>query len=225
MTNITKIPTLTDLISDTEMALKENALMVICNQNPPETWLSDHPTAKVKVNGQNAPAKFMPVGRVEYLLSRIFVKWRFEVMQVQSIANSVVVTGRLHVLNPLTNEWDWNDGIGAAPIQTDAGAGAMDWNAVKSAAVQMAAPAAESYAFKDAAEKFGKIFGKDINRRDIDYNSLLKHPVELSDLQQLFAEVEDKLPQVERDGIQAIIDDPKRKGDYSRVYKQLQSYK
>jgi len=28
------------------------------------------------------------------------------------------------------------------------------------------APAAESYAFKDAAEKFGKIFGKDINRKD-----------------------------------------------------------
>ena len=38
-----------------------------------------------------------------------------------------------------------------------------------------AAPAAESYAIKDAAEKLGKIFGKDLNRKDvIGYESLLK---------------------------------------------------
>jgi hypothetical protein len=37
-----------------------------------------------------------------------------------------------------------------------------------------AAPAAESYAVKDAAEKIGKIFGKDLNRKDeIIYDSLI----------------------------------------------------
>ena len=30
----------------------------------------------------------------------------------------------------------------------------------------MAAPAAESYAIKDAVEKLGKLFGKDLNRKD-----------------------------------------------------------
>ncbi len=66
----------------------------------------------------------------------------------------------------MTNEWDWQDGVGAAPIQTAKGAAATDFSQVNTAAVQMAAPAAESYAFKDAAEKFGKIFGKDLNRKD-----------------------------------------------------------
>jgi preprotein translocase subunit SecD len=80
-----------------------------------------------------------------------------------------------NVANPLTGEVEWNDGIGANPIQTNAGAGAMDWNAAKNNGVQLAAPAAEAYAFKDAAEKFGKLFGKDLTRKDaIGYDSLLK---------------------------------------------------
>ena len=38
-------------------------------------------------------------------------------------------------------------------------------------------PAAESYAVKDAAEKIGKIFGKDLNRADqIVYDELAKFP-------------------------------------------------
>ena len=51
----------------------------------------------------------------------------------------------------------------------------MDWNAAKSTGVQISVPAAETYAIKDAAEKFGKIFGKDLSRKDsMSYDSLLK---------------------------------------------------
>jgi hypothetical protein len=86
----------------------------------------------------------------------------------------VVVTIRLYYYNHLDKEWSWQDGVGAAPIQTDKGAGAMDWNAVKSDAVMKAAPAAESYAIKDAAEKIGKLFGKDLNRADVlSYENLI----------------------------------------------------
>ena len=89
------------------------------------------------------------------------------------IANSVVVTVRLHYQDVLSNETLWQDGIGAAPLQTDSGAGAIEWDKVKNDAVMKAAPAAESYAVKDAAEKIGKIFGKDLNRADkIMYDSL-----------------------------------------------------
>jgi hypothetical protein len=180
--------------------------------------------AKVKINGQNVPAKYMPVGRVEYLLSRIFGKWRLEVKSVNAIANSVVVTVRLHVLNPITNEWDWNDGIGASPIQTESGAGAMEWDKVKSAAVQMAAPSAETYAFKDAAEKFGKIFGKDANRQDINYNSLLKAQATLQDLTDLFNEVADSLPPNTYKAVSEIITE-QREGDYVAAYKQIIKFK
>jgi len=61
----------------------------------------------------------------------------------------------------------------------------MDWNATKNDAVMKAAPAAESYAVKDAAEKIGKLFGKDMNRADkIMYNTLpeVKREDKLADL-------------------------------------------
>jgi hypothetical protein len=61
----------------------------------------------------------------------------------------------------------WQDGLGAAPIHTKSGAKAMDWNEVNADSVMKAAPAAESYAVKDAAEKIGRIFGKDLNRKDL----------------------------------------------------------
>ena len=71
----------------------------------------------------------------------------------------------------------WQDGVGAAPLQTDKGAGAIDFNKIKNDAVMKAAPAAESYAVKDATEKIGKLFGKDLNRADkILYDSLVPVP-------------------------------------------------
>jgi hypothetical protein len=152
------LPKIEDLYSDLESAYQINALNKLLNHQPKPEW--------VKVNPFANNSKYIPIGTVEYLLTSIYLKWRLEVKEVMVIANSVVVSVKLHVLDPLTNEWDWQDGIGAAPIQTAKGAAATDFTQVNTAAVQMAAPAAESYAFKDAAEKFGKIFGKDLNRKD-----------------------------------------------------------
>lgn len=166
-TEIKRIPTIQELIKEDENTLKQNALTVILNQTPPEKWLVNHPM----IQGY----RYLPVERVEYLLTRIFNKWWVEVKQTQVLANSIVVTVRLWVTNPLTGEHEFQDGIGASPIQTDKGAGAMDWNAAKNDGVQKAAPSAESYAIKDAAEKFGKLFGKDVSRKNaMDYNTLLK---------------------------------------------------
>lgn len=167
MQQLTKLPTMQDLITDTEESLKQNALTVLLNQNPPPQWLVTHPMIR--------DYKYIPIERVEYLLTRIFGNWNVEIRATQIVANSVVVTVRIHVINPVSGESMWQDGIGAAPIQTDKGAGATDWNAVKTDGVQKAAPSAESYAIKDAAEKFGKIFGRDVSRKTtMDYNGLLK---------------------------------------------------
>ena len=185
-----KIPTLAELVSDSEEKYNETALTVILNQSPPEKWLSAHPMAKIKDDtGATVPLPYLPINKVEYLLTKIYGKWWVEVLDTKVIANSVAVTVRLHVRNPLTSETEWNDGVGAVAIQTDAGAGAMDWNKAKSSGVQIALPAAETYAIKDAAEKFGKIFGKDLGRRDsMNYNSLLtiKTNIDYEDLKELF---------------------------------------
>ena len=158
MSNLKKIPTLQDLVENDEQSIKDNALAVILNQPPPEKWIINHPI----ISGY----RYLPIERVEYLLTRIFNKWWVEVKDVQVIANSVAVTVRVV---------DYQEGAGAAPLQTDKGAGAMDWNYAKSTGVQMALPMAKTYAVKDAVEQFGKLFGKDISRKNqIDYDSILK---------------------------------------------------
>lgn len=161
-----KLPTLQDLRSDIELKADQNALNVLLNAEPPKDWVKEHPVFK--------KVRYLPIERVEYLLTRIFLKWNVEIKSVQVIANSVVTTIRLYYQDPMSDQMLWQDGIGAAPLQTDKGAGAVDFNAIKSDAVMKAAPAAESYAIKDAAEKIGKLFGKDLNRADkIMYDSLL----------------------------------------------------
>lgn len=161
-TQIVKVPTLSELYADKNAMAKQNGLNIILNAEPKKEWVKIHPMTK---------QKYLPIERIEYLLTMIFGSWNVEVREVKLIANSVVVTTRLYVKNPITREQEYQDGIGAMPIQIkkDSG-GAIDFANMNSNAIQLGAPAAESYAIKDAAEKFGKIFGKDINRKNsVDY--------------------------------------------------------
>ena len=218
MKTIAKIPTLSELIKDSDMNLKENALMVICNQTPPKEWIKEHPMAKVP---------YLPIERVEYLLSRIFGKWWVEVLDVKVIANSVSVTVRLFVRNPITGEIDHQDGVGANPIQTDSGKGAMDWNYAKNNGVQLALPAAKTYATKDAAENFGKLFGKDLTRKDvISYEGLLKINPTLEDIKNVVTEKFDLISSELMNDIDRILDtknnntNPEVKS-FKKIYKTL----
>lgn len=153
-----QLPKIEELYGDIELASKHNDLNRLLNCQPKPEWIFENKFA--------GNSKYIKVRTIEYLLTSIFIKWRVEVRSIQVIANSVVATVRLFVLDPVTNEWDWQDGVGASPIQTKAGAPATDFSQVNTSAVQMAAPAAETYAFKDAAEKLGRLFGKDLNRKD-----------------------------------------------------------
>jgi len=208
-----ELPKLSDLVEDTEMKIKDNALTVILNQPPPGKWLCKHPTVDLN---------YIPIQRVEWLLTSIYGKWFVEIKQVQLLANSVVVTVKLTVTNPVTLEIETQEGVGACPIQTDKGKSATDWNFVKSSGVQIAAPAAETYAIKDAAEKFGKIFGKDLGRKDaIGYETLLKEKTEYDwvELNELYNLKIDAVPQSERVEIQKAI-----AGQIKSEYKKHKNY-
>ena len=162
---IKKIPSLTDLYNDTALVDKQNQLNIILNAEPKKEWVKDHPFVK--------NLKYLPIERVEYLLTMIFTKWRVEVKEVKILANSIVTTVRVYVQDPITGEWDWQDGIGAMPIQVQKGSGATEFDKMNSSAVQIGSPASESFAIKDACEKFGRIFGKDLNRKDnVSYDRL-----------------------------------------------------
>ena len=169
-TNKYQLPAINELINSDLIQLEEiNQLNILLNQQPPKEWLKEHPM----ING----LRYIPIDRIEYLLTRLFFKWKVEIKHIQLIGNSVCCEIRLHYFNPVTNEWEWQDGVGASPLQTDKGAGAIEFNKLKSSAVMMAAPAAKSYAVKDAAEQIGNIFGKSLNRADkAGYDSLILNP-------------------------------------------------
>lgn len=157
------LPTIAELES-MELSLKEkqNGLNVLLNQPPPGNWLK-------KQDG----VWHLPVDKVKFLLTKIFVSWYYDIDNVQVVANSVCVTISLHYLDPFSETWMHSSGIGAAPINTKKGASAMDWDNITHDSVHKAAPAAASFALKNAAKNLGRIFGSDLMNDDkISYNSL-----------------------------------------------------
>ncbi len=147
-----KLPTIAEIYAASEnmpTLQKDSVIQVLLNNNPHPDWLKDHPTAKKEITQGDkkikVPIKYIPIERIEWLLTNVFVRWRVEIKRSYLLANSVVVEVRLHYFDHVIEEWNWQDGIGAQPLQTDQGAGATDFNKIKSNAVQIAAPAAESY--------------------------------------------------------------------------------
>lgn len=163
-----KLPTLDELHHDPVEAFKNDELNLLLNQEPRASWLKVHPfiTTKNPVTGATEPYRYLPIDKIEFLLTKIFQKWEVEILREGVMFQSVYVAVRLKVLNPVNGQWIINDGIAAVGIQTDKGQPASNLAAIKTDAVMKALPAAESYAVKDAAEKLGKLFGKDLQRKD-----------------------------------------------------------
>jgi hypothetical protein len=176
---IQKLPRLEDLHYDVERAFKNDQLNLLLNQPVPPTWVKDHPFAN--------NVKYIPIGRIEFLLTRIFQHWKVEILSEGVMFQSVYVKIRLHYLNPVTGEWSFHDGLGAVGVQTDKGESASNLAAIKQDAIMKALPAAESYAIKDAAEKLGELFGKNLNRKDVAvFQGTYMKGIDIEELQLLF---------------------------------------
>ena len=137
---------------------KMGELKSVLNQTPNKAWIKNHPIAK--------DVLYLPIDKVETMLDMIFQQWKVEILDISQLAQSICCTIRLHYLNPVTKEWSYHDGVGAVPLRTDKGFSAADLSHIKNDAVATGAPAAKSFAIKDAAEHLGKLFGRDLNRKD-----------------------------------------------------------
>jgi len=163
------LPTLQELTLDVDASFKNDQFNLLLNQPPVKSWVKDHPFAK--------NVKYIPIDKVEYLLTRIFQQWRVEVINYQQLFNSVTCHVRLHYLNPTDGKWSYSDGVGAVGVQVDKGSDASNLNAIKQDAVMKALPAAKSYAIKDASEHLGTLFGRDLNRKDtIAFSTTIEKP-------------------------------------------------
>lgn len=157
-----KLPSLNDLFNENvKMVGKYEALNVLLNADPPTKWIKEHP---------HIPGwKYLPIEKVEYLLSKIFKRSKIQVRKTGMLLNAVEVTVRVKYLDPISGEWLAQDGVGACELQTQAKTGALkpDMSNINRGAVSMALPIAKSLAVKDATDHIGKIFGRDLNRKDV----------------------------------------------------------
>ena len=157
---MSNLPKLADLyeVSKVEEAFKHDQFNMLMNAEPRKEW--------VKQNKYAGNSNYIPVGIVEILLQKVFKTFTVEVIREGVMFNAVYVTVRIHLKHPVTGEMFFVDGVGAAELQTKSGASAADLSAINKGAVMMALPMAKSYALKDAAEHLGKLFGRDLNRKE-----------------------------------------------------------
>lgn len=157
-----KLPTLAELFVDSgnkDVAVRQEALSVLLNAEPPAAWVVEHPY----IPGW----KYIPIEKVEVLLERIFKKKNIEVLREGTMFNAVFTTVRVHYFNPAVNAMLFTDGVGACELQTKKGASPSDLANINRGAVAMALPIAKSLAVKDACDHLGKVFGRDLNRKDV----------------------------------------------------------
>lgn len=157
-----KLPTLAEIFgadaTSLELGAHAESLNAILNVPPPKTWVKEHPF----ISGHF----YLPIDRVEYLMRKIFKKWKVEITGQGTSFNGVWVTVRLHYYDPSLGEWNWQDGIGASQLQTKKGTSPSDLANINNGAIAMAYPLAKTEAVKDASHLIGKLFGADLNRRD-----------------------------------------------------------
>jgi hypothetical protein len=153
------LPKIKDLYSDITVAQRNDAFVTLMNQQPKKEWVKTHPFIK--------NYKYLPIERIEFLLKTIFKSYRIEVLREGSSFNGVYVVVRVHYLHPLTNTWEFHDGIGASQLQTKSGTSPSDLININNGALSMAFPMAKTIAIKDACDHFGNLFGADLNRKDV----------------------------------------------------------
>lgn len=154
-----KLPTIAELFEDNiELAGRVEGLNAILSTPPPTKWIKEHPFIK--------GWKYLPIDKVEYLLRKIFKRYKIEILREGTAFNGVYVVVRVHYLDPATNEMAWHDGIGACQLQTAKGTSPADLININNGALSMAFPIAETLGIKDATDKFGDLFGANLNRKD-----------------------------------------------------------
>ena len=156
---MTNLPKIQDIYTDKIATRKNDVYVTLMNQPPKPQWVKIHPFIK----GYN----YLPIERIEFLLKTIFKRYRIEITGQGQSFNGVWVTVRIHYLHPITGEWDFHDGIGASQLQTKSGTSPADLQNINNGALSMAFPMAKTIAIKDAADHFGKLFGADLNRKDV----------------------------------------------------------
>jgi hypothetical protein len=156
---MSNLPTLAEVYEDSlELAFKHDQFNQLINHEPRKEW--------VRTNEYAGNSKYIPIGIIETTLQKIFKQFRIEVLREGALFNAVYVAVRVHYPDPVSSQWTYHDGVGAVQLQVKKGSSPAQLENLNNGAVMMALPMAKSYAIKDACEHIGRLFGRDLNRKD-----------------------------------------------------------
>lgn len=193
------LPTIAELTADVETAFKNDQFNLLVNQQPPEKWVKTHPYIKGHT--------YVPIDKIELMLKKLFKLYRVEITNQGVAFNGVWVTVRVHYLHPVSNSWEFTDGIGASQMQTAKGTSPSDLININNGALSMAMPLAKTLAVKDACHHIGRIFGADLNRRDVaDFTTDKNLSFDWEELNALFILKQDQLTPSELENCTRIIE-------------------
>lgn len=127
------------------------------------------PPSKIKKR-QNV--EYLTISEMENLLDTIFLgQWQTEITQTIIVGNEIVMNVKVGILHPITKQWLWRAGTGAAMIRQNKGAKISDIDSKIMNAVEMDAPHAKADAIKNAVKSFGDIFGRNLMRKKEDVST------------------------------------------------------
>ena len=180
-----QLPKYADLLDP--KIFKDDELKSLLNSEPNKAWLKKNKFAN--------DAEYVPIDKVEFLLDSIFKNWKIEVLSATIQYESAVVSVRVHFTLP-DGTWSFHDGCYGEPFKrnTEKKYEEETSNSIESAiisekdlakrismirvlrelkdrpvkqdAIKTAFPIAKSMAIKDACDHIGRIFGRDLNRKD-----------------------------------------------------------
>ncbi len=142
-----------------------------------QTRLNTAPNPKKLAKTPDGKADDLPISYVEMTLDELyFGLWETVNFKSQLITNEVVGSLELRVFHPITQQWISRTGTASIQIMVDRvpdgvtgqekNRWALDPSNKKSNALDMAYPKLKAECTKNAAKSLGKIFGRDLNRKE-----------------------------------------------------------
>lgn len=139
--------------------------------------LNQEPDPKELGKTPDGKARTLPISFVEMTLDELFLgQWETSEPTYQQVFNEVVGSLVLTVWHPITNRPIRRIGFASVVITQDKDATISEFNATKKKnALDLSFPKLKSECTKNAAQSLGKIFGRDLNRKDADvYQPIFK---------------------------------------------------
>jgi len=118
--------------------------------------------------------KYVSISNIEKLLDTLFgpFGWQTRNFQTWTTVNEVCGSIELWVRNPDNGEWITRTGLGAVMIQMKANSQVLDVSSKIANAMEKMAPKLKADCTRNAAKSLGKVFGRDLGRKDSDVEKL-----------------------------------------------------